>query len=70
MPPIPGMWMSIKHDPGAAVRNEFDCGFTRLAFAGHDEILRGSHGGGGRTPETGLVVDNPNPHPLLHHLAR
>src|SRR5271166_1935856 len=56
-----------QHDPGTAVRNEFDRGFTGLALTGHDESLRGSHGGGRSQPETGLVVDHPDPHPLVRH---
>src|ERR1700722_4304297 len=56
-----------QHDPYTAVRNEFDRGFTSVAFAGHDEIVHGSHGGGGSEPKTGLVVDHPHPHPLVRH---
>src|ERR1700738_5672464 len=58
-----------QHDPRPAVRNEFDRGFTSLAFAGHDEIVHDSQGGGGSPPETGLVVNDPDPHPLVPHLG-
>ena len=58
-----------QHHPYTAVRNEFDRGFTGLAFAGHDEIVNGSQGGGGSQPETGLVVDDPDSHPLVGHLG-
>src|SRR5580693_3294497 len=57
-----------QHDPYTTVRNEFDRGFTSLAFAGHHEIVHGSQGGDCREPETGLVVNDPNGHPLVRHL--
>jgi hypothetical protein len=40
---------------------------TIPAPPGQDEILGGSHCGGGGEPETGLVIDHPNPHPFLCH---
>src|SRR5262245_24727153 len=57
-----------QYDPSTAVPKEFDRGFTGLAFTGHNEIFRGSHGRGGSDAETGLVVDNPNSHRLILHL--
>src|ERR1700720_2381521 len=56
-----------QHDPSITVPNQLNRGFSSLAFAGDDEVLRGSDGSGGSQPETGLVVDHPHPHPLVRH---
>src|SRR6201999_3626393 len=55
-----------QHDPSTAVRNEFDCRFPGFAIAGHGEIFGGRHGGGRCAPETGLVVDHPDSHLIVH----
>src|SRR3984957_2925827 len=57
-----------QHDPSTTVRDEFDCGFASFAIAAHREILRGSNSGSCREPKTGLVIDNPDPHPFVRHL--